>query len=650
MRPTQGSTFLALVCLAGPLVAADWAPIPASVWALKEDPAKGLRGAVVLESRIAFRGTYVEHRYRVRIMGESGRDAAEFREFSEHAHDLKGRTVYPDGRVVTFNAKKDFAQKSIRTGDGNEKRTLLVPPGVTGDCVVEVSWVESAAGRWTPLPADSPYFTAYTLAQRYPTLEMALEIPVSFPFAHAVFPSRALKPEVTTKGPFRIYTFRNVPAQEDVPFALNVTRDFPRFYAYFIPDFLTPFAAQAGPKFWKQAGISWYKEVYTDNVRKGGAYKALFQELWKDIKGTPMAEASALLSKLEGRIRNISYPTFSEAAAITKQQSEEEIRSEDLEATAKRGYTDSFGMTLLYLHLLQDRGLSPTLGFVADRDYHLFNINLPNVYQFAGTLVGVEEGDRGVLWVQPGRRFLQPGVIHQDYQGTPALRLDPKDWSAAETRIPTQPSRLNVRKFVLEVTPEGGEDRFTIQASFSGLPEYSERRRFMALGPKEQSKLLKEDLEYRLPSAVLSRTEVKGAQDPATQVSWEAEGRVEREEGRQRTVAPFPSVPYAIHIPDEWPAERKDPILMPYLRTQQAISTVHIPEGHTWTSAEPISFQNRFGSVQWTAQKQANGTVTVTLTVEITALFEAAASYGDLREFLGVVKEASNRILVFQKG
>ena len=45
----------------------------------------------------------IEYLLRLRILGESGRRAAEVAEFGEEAHSFEGRTVYPDGREVLFN-------------------------------------------------------------------------------------------------------------------------------------------------------------------------------------------------------------------------------------------------------------------------------------------------------------------------------------------------------------------------------------------------------------------------------------------------------------------------------------------------------------------------------------------------------------------
>jgi len=57
----------------GALWAESWAPIPPEVWAIKEDPAKGIRDAVVLENRVRFTHVRTEFVLRARILSGGNR-------------------------------------------------------------------------------------------------------------------------------------------------------------------------------------------------------------------------------------------------------------------------------------------------------------------------------------------------------------------------------------------------------------------------------------------------------------------------------------------------------------------------------------------------------------------------------------------------
>lgn len=116
-----------LLALAVPLCAdSTWAKIPPEVWAMKEDPAKGINGAVVLEDHIILRNTLTEYVYRVRILSEKGRRAAHLPAFSKYAYNIEGHTIYPDGHEVSFNKDKDFAPSEITSKSGFVNVSLIM--------------------------------------------------------------------------------------------------------------------------------------------------------------------------------------------------------------------------------------------------------------------------------------------------------------------------------------------------------------------------------------------------------------------------------------------------------------------------------------------------------------------------------------------
>jgi len=643
---------MAVAFFSAPLHAGYWSPISADVWAIQEDPSKNLKGALVLEHRISFKPNGIEFRYRVRIFGESGKSAAEFSSFPDGAEAFDGRTVYPDGKVLVFNQRKDFATKSISIGDSSEKRTVVIPPGVTGDCVVELRWWEPASerGKYSPLPKRMGYSAYLQLANHFPTRAYVVELPMDYRFVQTYFPTRSIRPEVSTSGGARVYTFRDIPAMESIPYGFETAREFPAFSVFFLPTDLTGISlSDGGKEFWTFVALRYFKPYFQEKAKKGKAYTALFDELWAGVEGNPADQAAQIKIRMDARIKNLSSPTYAEEGGRKRDEIGEEIKSQDLDETARRGSTDDSGMTLLYLNLLQDKGLRTKIAMVSNLEDRLFRFECPNIYQFNSELVGVEESNGTMRWVEPGRRYAQPGIIHPNYQGTQALLIDTKDWSVSQFKMPIQPSKTNLRKFSVDIVPSEGMDQFSIKASFAGIPEYYERRRFMALEPKEQNRTLKELLESRLKSASFSRVEVKGAKDGKELVTWEAEGSLEREETRQREVVPFPTIPYAMFFPDEWPAARKDLILIPYKRVQESTSIIHVPEGWAWDGAPSFDHENRFGRVQWLAEKQEGNIVKIVLRVEVDSQLQDAYSYEPLKLFMGWIRQASNRTLMLKK-
>lgn len=625
----------------------DFAPIPPEVWAIKSGP----KGAVVLEERMTFGITTVEHVWRVRIFSEEGRGAAEIEDLPANAYRIKGRTVYPDGRVVEFNQRKDFGERRVETGSEGLKSLHLVAPGVTADCVVEVRWNENADGILKGLPHrySSGLYGTWTLVNAYPTQLEVVEVPHRFPLAWSIQPG-AFKPEVTKSMSTQVFTFRNLPAVELPPYALWPMLGAPRLVMFWQPDNMNgPAKAGLGDGYWKDGALAYYKEDYVEGIDKGRAYRALAAEILTGLPKEPVAAACELKLRLDKRIANVSLATFEEAAALPK-SFWQELKPKDLDQAAKTGRTSSKGILLLYFHLLKEIGIKPLIAKVPDREVSFFNWNQLNLWQFHQDLIGIQEPGKDPAWIDPTLRFAAPGVVHPDYTGVPALVINSADWSCSKGGVPV--SRLpNTRKYsyTLDLGDEG--DRFKVVGEFGGYPEYQERRRYMALEPKEQAKALKERFEKALTSLVVERAEVQHSGDAKVDLSWQLEGVLEREAGRKRVVDPFPGMPWPLWVPSKVDDQRKAAIVIPYLSSQVATATFKVPEGFTMPPHEELKREGEFGRVFWLpTYDPATRTVKVVLRVDVQTVHADAAAWPAFRTFLGWVEDACRRQVTLVKG
>jgi hypothetical protein len=632
-----------VVGLAASAAAADWPPLPAEVWSLRPHPEDAAKGAVVLEERLAFRGTHLEFVYRVRILDDTGKDAVEMPSFLDEAYGVEGRTVLRDGREVRFSDKKDLQKVQVKAQGESTARSRLVPPGVTGDCVVEMRWKESSTDAPGPLPESYGRFHQFRLGNRYRTLESTVEMPLQFPWAYLFTGPADLKPEVKNR---LIYTYRDIPPIEDVPFMLEPARDLPRFVVFWQPDMLAAFAQEGETSYWDGVARVLYKEWYKAKTR---GIEAFTREMLQGLPEDPQVKAVELKLRLDGRIVNTSALTFDERSRIPEKEDKKEIDSADLGATVRRGRTDGFGMFLLYLHLLREAGAKPSIALVADRDRIFFRRSLLTPFQLDRQLVVVSAPGRSPVFVDPALRFAAPGLVLPDYQGTRGLELDVEKWTVKPLAIPAQVAAFNVRQFKYEIAAGEEEDAFKVVAQFAGYPEFAERRRFMALEPKEQARTLKEDLEEDLRGATLTRAEVLGAQDPKQNVSWQAEGRREVEGGRRRILAAFPAMPTPLRIPSALAERRTLPIVMPYSRTHLARSRITLPAGYRLAPSEPLNRSNALGTVSYSAAETSPGVAEAALRVELNAVVLAPDAYKDLKDYLAWVDDASHRTVVLER-
>lgn len=638
---------LLLLTLGSLLSAGSWAPIPAETWAMKEDPAKGIKGAVVLERRMVFRISQIEYLVRIRILGESGRKAADLAEFGEEAHSFEGRTVYPDGKVVPFNSKKDFTKgTAVSVGNSDIKRTVMIPPGVTSDCLVELRWKESAdlLAR-SPLPKRMGFGWEWILGDAYPTELSAVEIPDAFSYGYSLAPGGVHKPEVKNQGGFRIFTFRNLPAFEESPYSLQVTRPAPRLFVFFQPDRLLSYTKGTPQAYWDAAARIFLRNWYQEDLQMGRTFKTFAQDLTSGLAGSPQAQAQGILRRLETRIKNRGHLTFEEAKLVGKDEKYPD--ADDLDGAVKAESASPYGMRGLLFQLLKAAGLNPKIAMVADRDVRLVKQHSMNLFQFTHYLIGVEEPGKPTMWLDPYKRFAPPGMIHPDFQGTLTAVVDPAKWTVSWEHIPPQSAGMNSRDYKYQVDLDEGEDRFTFDATFGGYPEYAERYRFLSLEPKEQERLLKEELEGYMKQTAFTKTQVLNAQNSLHQFAWHVEGKIEREDTRRREVYPFPGMRSPMNQPDAWPETRQDMIVIPYLRTHRAVSRIRVPKGYTIPTIDAIQEQNRFGSVSWALRPlERPDELEVALEVVVTGFADKAEGYQDFRTFMEWVAKAANRTLI----
>lgn len=646
LRTTLAGILFTLRLVAGP----DWAPIPAEVWAIKAGP----KGALVLEERVRFQVREMETVYRVRVFSEEGRGAAALPDLPKTAFGIKGRTIYPDGREVTFDSRKDFAERKIESGNSAVSKVHLIAPGVTTDCVVEVRWRERSDGYGLGLPKrfTGGLYGQWRLGNAYPTRLSILEIAANMPLATALTSGNKWKPETKTVDGFRVFIYHDLPEVEAPPYSLVPTNGYPRLEIFWQPDALIRAFPEGKDAYWAEAFNRIYKPDYEDSIDTGRPFKQVAEELLKGLPVTPHARAVELLTRLDARIKNVSYPTADEAAALPK-TFWEDYQSKRLDKIAASGLAGARGMRLMYYHLLKAAGIQPQIAKVMDRDQDLFNYNRLNVWQFHHDLLGVEELGKGVLWIDAGNRYATPGVVHPDYQGVSMLVFEQKDaktWKPSRVWMPASPAASNTRTYSYALQLEEDADKFDLNTQFGGYLEYAERYRFLSLESKEQSRLLKEQFEKNRKNLTISKAQVLDVTNPLKRVSWEVSGTMERESGRRREVEPFPGMPWPLWVPDKLDTVRTMSIVLPYLLTHSGTSTFEVPKGYLFNPPVDLRDSNEFGSVVWSSiYDPQTRKVTVTLTAEVISLNLGPDHWRTFREFLGWIQTASSRTIILTR-
>jgi len=636
---------LAALLLALPLAAKiPLSPLPADAWSIKAGDPRAPKGAVVLEERLTFGPSSLEWAYRVRIVSEEGQRAAHFPAFGEGAQDLEGRTIRPDGTVIPFDSVKDLKTETLKVGYSKRTFTNLIPPGVTSDCIVEIRHKSSSI--WL---ARRQWYRA--LVRPWPTRQFVLTMEHAFPWRWALQNVGQYRPEVTDSRVERIFTFRDLPPQEEGPFLLESALDRPTLVV-FLNDRLTIGNQPSPDEFWQRA-VQEYFTPYASRLSLGSRYKDFSKELRSGLSASPQEAAKTLMLRAHARLANFSRLTWEEKQQRRQAGLEEPLfrNASDLSLALKYGGADDWGWTWLAWQLFTDAGLKPRLLGVCDREEWIFRYSFLNPYQIGHYLLGIEEPGKQILWIDPARGLLAPGAVYAEYQGTPGMLADVPEKMARPMDVPVEPREANARTFTYQVGFQEDRQTFTLAAAFRGNPAYTLREEARTLDPESRDKELLDRFKAPLKDWILSGAKAENLADPAQPFRWSLTGSRAWEEERRLRIDPFPGLPSPLDTPSAWPAQRSARIVLPFLQTHRATSRIQAPKGYRIVPQAPFQQDNLFGSVRWKlTPTPAGDAADVELVITVDELVAGPEAVQDLRAYLGWIQEALRHPVTAEKG
>lgn len=636
--------FILCMVFSSALRAGDWAPIPPSTWQIKEDAKMGVQGAIYLDESARYGINDCEFRLRILILSEAGKAAVQLDPFPGGLFTIEGRVVYPDGRVVEFSKAKDFTEQTVDSSRFSSKRKVLIPPGINAHCILDLRWTIRGSYLWG---------TRFTrgIQRNYPITTLVLKLSKMSPMGSVLLVPADMRPIVSEDGGYRIYTFKNLPAMEDVPYSHWGLRTWPRLMCFRQPRGLFEYQEKPPEVYWNK-GAELVIKPTMDALDTGRAYDALSKEILADLPSDPTRKAALILNRLNDKVRNIGWMTAAERAARTKDQDDEYIHSYDLNESAKRGWTNGNGMYFLTLQLFKDANLHPKLLMVTDRDSSSFRYALKDFYQFDDTLIGVPSADgKAMAWFDPSNRFLPPGIVKPSYQGVWGLQVDLDTWTAKPEIMLSQGKEANQSQDIYDLTVNEDAVHFHLSSSFKGYEDYLARYPYYELDSNEASKNLKENWASSLPSYSITKATVLNASDRNHTVSYEVEGQKDLDGGRRTTLSPFPGKDRPLWVPSSWPSIRTDPIVMFNRSIFASDSTIHLPKGWMVADTTPIRYTSKLGTVTWTCVQEhaaQEEILKVHYDVQIDAAFLPATDEDVLKSFLAAMEEGWSRTVTVE--
>lgn len=676
----------------GPLLEAKWPPIPPEVWALKADPEVAAKGAVIVERKLDFQPGWIDTTLRVRIVGAAGLAAAELRDLPELLLSMEAQVTYPDGKVKAVGKRKDLlSRKEVSAEDGETLEEVLVPPGVTTDCVVDLAWREQTAygqamqirkplGGIGYLPRRCGNFWWWSLGSAYPTRTAVVQRSNEFFWSLSFSTPGGHEMEEGSTSMGATFTFRNVPGHPPAPFANRSLRPAPRVaVSRPIPSVSYLQHDVPATEYWDKVTELYYQGWYLKFLDKGEPYRRWSEALRAGLSGGPRARAKEIAERLNRRTVNLDQLNFGEKAGFFDRNNMDEgklalgsarfydpmngsitgsgtvtstlagasdssikysmddNRVSTLNYMAKTGFVDNKGITRLLFCLLADEGIPVQVGMVADRRGWMVDPDLRTPFQFTQNMLGVAEAGQPVLWLDPTNRMLPPGEISPYFQDTKAMIIDATTWKTRIGDISAMPAEASRRVYVIRVDATGKEAKVGLEARFTGSSAFLARNVLGPKAPAEREAWFKQALEKA--GLAVAKVAVADAVDIGKPLACTAEGTAALNPGATLTCRLFPGLVSDLRLPSDLAEPREEPVLLPYRGIQEATSTLVVPKGYRLAEPVESSQETLWGSVLLEV-RQNPSTGEITAHVKVTTLQNLGRDGTDLKKHLDLARSA----------
>lgn len=431
-----------------------------------------------------------EYNYvRKKIFTEEGRDNANVEipvvKGQWDIHNIRARTIRPDGSVVNFDGK--VYEKEIVKARGIKylaKTFTLsdVQPGSIIEYHYMIDYAEYYVfnSNWV-LSDDLFSKNAKFTLKPYPQWALQWSMPNGLP------PS--VKPPVNDQKVIRMEA-------QDIP-AFQVEDDMPpegamRFRVDFI--YSEDGFEKEQDKFWKKQG----KKMNDKAESFVNKRKAMEQAVAEII--SPSDSTELKLQKIYARVQKIRNTSYDIEKTEQEQKRAKEKEINNVENAWKRGYADGDEITLLFVALTRAAGLETSVVRVATRNDHFFKPNNMRSRDL-NTYVALVKLNGKDLYFDPGTEFTPFGLLPWSETDTMGLKLDKDGGTWVTTTLPESSASQIVRKADLNLTSDGSLEG-KLAVTFTGLEAQWRRVEERHEDEADRKKVLEDYVKEVIPAAI----------------------------------------------------------------------------------------------------------------------------------------------------
>ena len=439
----------------------EWQPISPEELKMTSEPKAPGAQAVVLYRQVdrddsSARTPHENNYMRVKILTEEGRKNADVEivvvKGSWDVHNIKARTIRPDGSIVNFDGKV-YEKEIVKTRGFKYLAKTFTLSDVQPGCIIEYHYTIDFAEYSV---FDSNWVLSdelFTKRAKF-TLKSYREWAVQWSWPNGL--PDGVKPPIDEHNLIHMEV-QDVPAfqsEDDMP---------PEAAMKFRVDFIyNEDGFDKDPeKFWKKQG----KKMYDKAEDFANKRKAMDQAVSQIV--SPADSPEVKLQKIYARAQSIRNTGFEVERTEQEQKRAKEKEINNVEDVWKRGYGNGNQITWLFLGLARAAGFDASPVRVATRDDRFFMRNMMRASDLHTNVVLVKLNGKE-MYLDPGFKFAPFGILPWFETGTPGLKLDKEGGSWITTPMPGSSVSQIVRKADLQLSSDGTLEG-KLSVTFTGL-------------------------------------------------------------------------------------------------------------------------------------------------------------------------------------
>ncbi len=610
----------------------------------KEPMAQGAQ-AIILFHQVnrddSVRGVAHQYNYvRVKILTEEGRKYANveipFWKEAETIDHLNGRTIRPDGSIVSFDGKVYDKSLAKARRFGLMAKTFTLPDVEIGG-IIEYFYTENFHYVY-----DSHWILSEELFTKHAHYELK-------PFRGNGFYNIGLRwtwkdlpsGPGPVEGPDHIIRMDvdNIPAfekedHEPPENELKARVDF----TYEVDE-----AAKDADQFWQSVA----KKLNGNVDRFVDKRKAMEQAVAQIV--APNDPAEVKLRKLYDRVQEIRNKSYEISKTEQEEKREKEKPDVNVEDVWKRGYGYGAQLTWLYLGLVRAAGFEAYGCMVSSRAEYFFNPKTMQPSKLDSNVVLVKLNGKD-LYLDPGAEFTPFGMLTWSETGVQGLCLDKNGGKWVHTTLPESSESRIQRSAKLKMS-ETGELEGKLTITYTGLEAMYHRLDARHSSELERKKLLEDAVVGQIPFAAEAQlTNKPDWSSSEAPLVAEFDLKVPGWASSAGKRVMVPAAMFTAHEKGIFEhANRVHPIYFDYPYETADDVTVELPAG--WQVASVPSAKTEDGHVvSYNLKVDGETSLHLSRTLRIDFLYLEQKYYPALRNFFQAVRTADEEQVVLQPG